>query len=74
MGTRFNIGDDVTWGAGGGTSSGIITNIFTENFHYKGSPHHATQNDPQYETKSHMSDEISTHKEEDLSKILKYKD
>lgn len=74
MTTKFNIGDSVHWNSESGRASGVITTIFTEDFDYDGYSHHASEDTPHYEIKSHMSNHTSAHKESELKKIIKYRD
>jgi uncharacterized protein (DUF488 family) len=74
MQALFNIGDNVIWNYEGGRSSGKIIKIHTEDLDYKGDTHHATEADPQYEIKNHMSHPIAVRKGTGLTKIIKYMD
>lgn len=40
-----------------------------EDVNYKGHTHHASRDDPQYETKSDKTDHVAAHKEGALKKI-----
>lgn len=73
MTAKFNIGDEVSWNSEAGRVSGTIIKIHTKDFDYKGYTHHATENDPQYEIKSHKSAHIAAHKGVALTKITKEK-
>lgn len=69
MGTKFKIGDKVSWNSEAGRVSGTIIKIHTSDFDYKGYTHHAAADDPQYEIKSDRSDHIAAHKGSALTKI-----
>ena len=69
MATTFNIGDHVSCNSEAGRVSGIIINIHTSDFDYKGYTHHASESDPQYEIKSDKSDHIASHKGKALTKL-----
>lgn len=62
MGTKFKTGDRVGWNYERGRTSGIIIKIHTENFDFKGSTHHATPDEPQYEIKSDKTGHTAAHK------------
>lgn len=68
MKTKFKIGDDVSWNSEAGRVSGTIIKINTSDFDYKGYTHHATEDEPQYEIKSHKTDHIAAHKGSILTK------
>ncbi len=74
METKFKVGDNVSWNSEAGRVSGTIIKIHTKDFDYKGYTHHATENDPQYEIKSHKSSHIAAHKGSALTKIAREKD
>ena len=69
MAKKFKIGDQVTWNSEAGYVTGTIIKIHTADFDYKGYTHHATEDDPQYEIKSHKTDHIAAHKGGALKKI-----
>ena len=69
METKFKIGDHVKWNSEAGIVEGRIVKIHTTNFDYKGYTHHATEQEPQYEIKSDISDHIAAHKGSALTKI-----
>ncbi|MCJ7935760.1 MAG: DUF2945 domain-containing protein [Chryseobacterium sp.] len=69
MGTKFNIGDRVSWNSEAGKVTGTIIAIHIKDFDYKGYTHHASESGPQYEIKSDRSDHIAAHKESALTKI-----
>ncbi|HVY75847.1 MAG TPA: DUF2945 domain-containing protein [Puia sp.] len=69
MGTKFNVGDKVSWNSEAGRVSGTIIKVHTKDFNYKGYTHHATEDDPQYEIKSSKSDHIAAHKGSALTGI-----
>jgi hypothetical protein len=62
MTERFKIGDHVRWNSEAGHVSGTIIAVHTSDFDYKGTVHHASPDDPQYEIKSDKSDHIAAHK------------
>lgn len=62
MAKRFEIGDHVSWNSEAGWVSGIVIEIHTRDFDYKGYVHHASEEDPQYEIKSDKTDHIAAHK------------
>ena len=62
MAERFAIGDHVRWNSEAGWVSGTIIKIHTRDFDYKGHPHHASEDEPQYEIKSDRTDHIAAHK------------
>lgn len=66
---EFKVGDHVRWNSEAGYVTGRIIKIHTSDFDYKGYTHHATENDPQYEIQSDISDHIAAHKGSALSKI-----
>lgn len=71
MKSEFKKGDHVEWNSEAGIVSGVISNIHTSDFDYKGYTHHASKDDPQYEIKSDKSDHVAVHKGSALSKIKK---
>jgi hypothetical protein len=62
MAKRFKIGDHVSWNSEAGRVSGTIVAVHTADFSYKGYVHHASEDDPQYEIKSDITDHIAAHK------------
>ena len=62
MTKQFRIGDHVSWNSEAGRVSGTIIAVHTADFDYKGHTHHASDDDPQYEIKSHRTDHIAAHK------------
>lgn len=73
MAAKFKTGDDVSWNSEAGRVSGKIIKVHTKDFSYKGYTHHASEEDPQYEIKSHKTDHIAAHKGYALRKITKKK-
>ena len=65
---KFKIGDHVSWNSEAGHVSGKIIKVHTRNVDYKGYTHHATVDDPQYETKNDKTDHIAMHKGTALKK------
>jgi hypothetical protein len=59
---RFAVGDHVSWNSEAGQVSGTIIKVHTRDFHYKGHPRHASDEDPQYEIKSDKTDHVAAHK------------
>ena len=70
MDKTFKIGDHVSWNSEAGRVSGKIIKIHTSAFEYKGYRHHATEDDPQYEIKSDISDHIAVHKGSALTRVF----
>ena len=62
MAAKFKVGDHVTWNSEAGHVSGKLISVHTKDADYKGYPHHATPDDPQYEIKSDKTDHIAMHK------------
>ncbi len=62
MSKHFRVGDRVTWNSEAGHVSGRIIKIHTRDVDYKGHPHHASQDEPQYEIKSDKANHIAMHK------------
>jgi len=62
MSKTFKIGDHVRWNSEAGRVTGTIVAVHTQDFHYKGYVHHASEDEPQYEIKSDKSDHIAAHK------------
>ena len=69
--TRFKHGDHVSWNSEAGRVSGVITEIHTKDFDYKGHTHRATPEDPQYEIKSDKTDHVAAHRGHVLKKLAK---
>jgi hypothetical protein len=69
MAVRFEVGDDVTWNSEAGHVSGKIIKVHTRDVDYKGHMHRASEDEPQYEIKSHKTDHIALHKGRALRKI-----
>jgi hypothetical protein len=59
---EFKIGDHVTWNSEAGHVSGRIVKVHTNDVNYKGYIHHATEDAPQFEIKSDMTDHVALHK------------
>jgi len=62
MAKRFKIGDHVGWNSEAGHVSGTIVAVHTRDLDYKGHTHHASADDPQYQTKSDKTDHVAAHK------------
>lgn len=71
MGTKFKVGDRVSWNSEAEQASGMITKIHTRDFDYKGHTHRASADDPQYDIKSDKSDHVAAHKGDPLTKLRK---
>ena len=71
MTSKFKVGDHVSWNSEAGRVSGVIIQIHTRNFDYKGYTHHASEDEPQYEIKSDNTDHIAAHKVSALRKLKK---
>lgn len=69
MATKFKVGDDVRWNYEGGTTTGKIIKIHTENFRFKGYMRHCSEEEPQYEIESHKTGSTAVHKGSALKKI-----
>ena len=69
MKAQFKVGDHVKWNSEAGIVSGVIIKIHTSDFDYKGYTHHATEDVPQYEIKSDISNHIAAHKGSALTLI-----
>ena len=59
---EFKVGDHVKWNSEAGYVSGHIIKIHYADFDYKGHPHRADPEHPQYEIKSDKTDHIAAHK------------
>lgn len=71
MTSKFKVGDHVSWNSEAGRVSGVIIQMHTRNFDYKGYTHHASEDEPQYEIKSDKTDHIAAHKGSALRKLKK---
>jgi len=69
MTKRFKVGDKVTWNSEAGHVSGTVIKVHTNNVHYKGYVHHASEDEPQYEIKSDKTDHIAAHRGDVLKRI-----
>lgn len=74
MRNEFKVGDHVGWNSEAGHVTGHIIGIRKGIFVLKGKDgtkyiHHATEDDPQYEIKSDISEHIAHHKGSALHKI-----
>ncbi len=69
MRKHFKVGDGVSWNSEAGRVRGIITGIHKRNFVRNGYTHHASQNVPQYEIKSSLTEHIAFHKGSALTKV-----
>ena len=66
---KFSVGDHVRWNSEAGRVSGIISQVHTADFAYKGYTHHASPAEPQYEIKSDKTDHVAAHKGTALTKL-----
>jgi len=66
---KFSVGDHVRWNSKAGRVSGIISQVYTADFAYKGYTHHASPAEPQYEIKSDKTDHIAAYKGTTLTKL-----
>ena len=62
MAKTFKVGDHVTWNSEAGHVSGRIIKVHKKDVTYKGSVHHASKDDPQYEIESDKSNHVALHK------------
>lgn len=62
MSPRFDVGDHLRWNSETGHVSGVITEVHTEDFAYKGHTRRASNEEPQYEIKSDRTDHVAAHK------------
>jgi Hypervirulence associated proteins TUDOR domain len=62
MANRFKVGDHVRWNSEAGVVTGRIIKLHTRDIEYKGHPHHASEDEPQYEIRSDKTDHIAMHK------------
>jgi hypothetical protein len=69
MGTKFHVGDHVSWNSEAGRVRGRIIKVHTADVPYKGYVHHASRDDPQYEIKSDKTQHIALHKGHALRKL-----
>lgn len=73
MAQPFKIGDEVSWNSRVGRVVGTVTNICTQDFTYRKRTRHASEQEPQYEVKSHKTSRIAFHKGTALSKLKQNK-
>ncbi|MDQ7774729.1 MAG: DUF2945 domain-containing protein [Paracoccus aminovorans] len=62
MSRTFKVGDHVGWNSEAGPVSGVITEIKTGDFDYKGHTHRASPEDPQYLIHSDKTDHVAAHR------------
>ncbi len=62
MARTFKVGDHVGWNSEAGHVSGVIIEICTADFDYKGHTHRASPADPQYLIRSDRTDHVAAHK------------
>lgn len=67
--TRFKVGDHVKWNSEAGHVSGVIIEVHTRDFDYKGHTHRASADDPQYEIKSDKTEHVAAHRGKVLTKL-----
>lgn len=63
------VGDRVGWDSEAGRVTGTITKVHKTPFSVNGYTHHASDDDPQYEIKSSVSDHVAFHKADSLHKL-----
>lgn len=66
---QFAKDDHVKWNSEAGVVSGVITEIHTEDFEFKGRTRHCSPEDPQYAIRSDTTDHVAMHKGGALTKI-----
>ncbi len=69
MKARFKVGDRVSWNSEAGCVTGTIIKVITSETEFKGYTAHASEDEPQYEIKSDVSDHIAMHKGSALRKL-----
>ncbi|MDQ7774799.1 DUF2945 domain-containing protein [Paracoccus aminovorans] len=62
MSRSFKVGDHVGWNSEAGKVSGVITEVKTADFDYKGHTRRASPDDPQYLIQSDKTDHVAAHK------------
>jgi hypothetical protein len=58
----LKVGDHVSWNSEAGRVRGRILRVHRKNVTYKGSIHHASPDDPQYEIKSDKTEHVALHR------------
>lgn len=66
---NFRVGDRVRWDSEAGYVSGRIIKVHRRDFSWKGYPHRASRDAPQYEIRSDKTDHLAVHKGAALKKI-----
>ena len=69
MAATFKVGDHVSWNSEAGRVRGRIVRVHRKDVNYKGYVHHASPDEPQYETKSEKNDHIALHKGKALRRL-----
>jgi len=69
MGSKFRVGDHVSWNSEAGRVTGVITKEITSSTLLKGSVRHASKENPQYVIKSDKTDHVAIHKASALRKL-----
>lgn len=69
MSHSFKVGDAIKWNYAGNHVPGKVIKIHTKDFDFKGSTHHASKVEPQYEVKSDKSGETAAHTGDALTKV-----
>lgn len=62
MSRSFKVGDHVGWNSEAGKVSGVITEVKTGDFDYKGHTRRASPDEPQYLIQSDKTDHVAAHK------------
>jgi len=69
MGTRFRVGDHVSWNSEAGRVRGRIVKVHTADIPCKGYVHRASKDDPQHEIRSDKTEHVALHKGRALRKL-----
>lgn len=67
--SRFEVGDHVRWNSEARHVSGVITEVHTKDFTFKGRTRHCSPDDPQYAIASDKTDHVAMHRGSALRKI-----
>jgi hypothetical protein len=71
MGSKFRVGDRVSWNSEAGRVAGIITKEIISPTFFKGYMRHASKEEPQYIITSDKTDHVAIHKASALRKLKK---
>ena len=71
MGSKFRVGDRVSWSSEAGRVAGIITKAIIAPTFFRGYMRHASKEEPQYIIKSDTTDHMAIHKASALRKLKK---